>query len=204
MGSTADEWDRDVCEARADAGAAGRARRGLALGGGARGHGRRGFSDEVRRGAGGHRAGLRREAAEEKETAPLVWRTTLDSIYQYYSGKFLPYHYFVHVLLIAAGAIAVGARGGSAQTTKKAIGLDCRASIGPRNGVPSLGYFCHGTELDGNITAIEMVPAIGTVKSWTERNAAAPREREGTTVRARVIMQHLVSLHRCQKSGRAR
>ena len=43
----------------------------------------------------------------------------LDSIYQYYSGKFLPYHYFVHVLLIAAGAIAVGARGGSAQTTKK-------------------------------------------------------------------------------------
>ena len=43
----------------------------------------------------------------------------MDSIYQYYSGKFLPYHYFVHVLLIAAGAIAVGAREGSAQTTKK-------------------------------------------------------------------------------------
>ena len=32
-------------------------------------------------------------------------------------------------------------------------------------------------------------------KSWTERNAAAPREREGTTVRARV-MQRLVSIHR--------
>ena len=86
---------------------------------------------------------------------------------------------------------------GQHRPQKKAIGLDCRASIGPRNGVPSLGYFRHGTELDGNITAIETVPAIGTVKSWTERNAAAPREREGTTVRARV-MQRLVSLHRCQ------
>ena len=127
----------------------------------------------------------------------------MDSIYQYYSGKFLPYHYFVHVLLIAAGAIAVGVRGGSAQTTKKAIGLDCRASIGPRNGASSLGYFRHGTELDGNITAIETVPAIGTVKSWTERNAAAPREREGTTVRARV-MQQLVSIHRARAERESR
>ena len=83
---------------------------------------------------------------------------------------------------------------------KKAIGLDCRASIGPRNGVPSLGYFRHGTELDGNITAIETVPAIGTVKSWTERNAAAPREREGTMVRARV-MQRLVSKNLCTSNA---
>ena len=178
MGSTADERDREAgLEGGAVAGGAARARRGLALGG-ARGHAGPGVCEEVRRGAGGHRAGRRRGAAAE-ETAPLVWRTTLEVIYQYFSGKFLPYYYFVHVLLIAAGAIAVGARGGSAQTTKKAIGLDCRASIGPRNGAQSLGYFRHGTELDGNITAIETAPAIGTEKAGRSEMQPLPANARG-------------------------
>ena len=73
--AAAAEARRADAEAGADAGAPARARRGLALGGVARGHGGREVSDGVRRGAGGHRAGLRREPAEEKETAPLVWRT---------------------------------------------------------------------------------------------------------------------------------
>ena len=134
-----------------------------------RGHAGRGFSVEYAEAL----AAVRRvRDAEEKETASLVWRTPWTLSTNITVGNSCRTTTLYTIIKCRWSYCRRGLRRVSTDH-KKAIGLDCRASIGPRNGAPSLGYFRHGTELDGNITA-ETVPAIGK-KSW--QNVCLTRAR---------------------------